>query len=68
MPVSGLPLIQQGLYPPSPEGKRDAWNARMRAPQSLLLQHNDDGDQGSYREPLLRRVQREKVGGRNREL
>ena len=40
----------------------------MRAPQSLLLQHDDDGDQGSYREPLLRRVQREKVGGRDREL
>ena len=29
VPVPGLPLLQQSLYPPSPEGKRDAGNAIM---------------------------------------
>ena len=30
LPVSGLPPLQQGLYPPSPEGEGDAGHAPVR--------------------------------------
>ena len=41
-----LPPLQQGLYPPSAEGKRDAWHALMCSAQSVLLQHDDGRDSG----------------------
>ena len=61
--MSGLPLIQQGLYPPSSEGKRDARNALMCAPQSLLLQHDDDGDQGAIENHCYAEYKEKKLEG-----
>ena len=44
--VPDLPPLQQSLYPPSAQGKRDAWHALMCSAQSVLLQHDDGRDQG----------------------
>ena len=44
--VPDLPPLQQSLYPPSAQGKRDAWHALMRSAQSVLLQHDDGRDPG----------------------
>ena len=53
LPVPGLPPLQQGLHPPSPEGEGDAGHAPVRASQPVFLQHHDDGDPGSHRRGAL---------------
>ena len=46
MRLPDLPPLQQSLYPPSAQGKRDAWHALMCSAQSVLLQHDDGRDPG----------------------
>ena len=42
--LSGLPPLQQSLYPPSSQSKRNAWNASLCSAQSVFLQSYDGRD------------------------
>ena len=61
--MSCLPALQPGLYSSPAEGRGDAGDAVVRSAQSVLLQHDDDGDQGSYREHCYAEYKEKKLEG-----
>lgn len=57
-----MPEILKGLYPPSAQGKRNAWPAALRTAQSVFLQYHDDGDPRCARCGRVCRVQEAQAG------
>ena len=60
--MSGMQKVQQGVYPASSEGKRDAGHAAVCAPQSVFLQSYDGRDTGSHRTGAVSGIQKDKAG------